>query len=203
MLTLYHSPHSRSTRIIGLLHAMDIMDRVKVQIVSIPRQDGSGKRDPLNPHPEGKVPLLVHEGVEIWESSAIMLYLTDLFPEAGLGVPHGDPRRGRYLSWLSWYGGVMEPVILTSHMGIEHPALDATFRGVPEMTARLSNALEQGPWLMGDQMTAADLLVASPFLWFTESLPDDLAIREWVGRIANLPWQEQVAEYETWHMSAA
>lgn len=203
MLTLYHSPHSRSTRIIGLLHAMDIMDRVKVQIVSIPRQDGSGQRDPLNPHPEGKVPLLVHEGTEIWESSAIMLYLTDLFPEAGLGVPQGDPRRGRYLSWLSWYGGVMEPVIITSQMGIGHPALDATFRGVPEMTARLSTALEQGPWLMGDQMTAADLLVASPFLWFTESLPDDPVIREWVGRIASLPWQEQVAEYETRHMSPA
>ena len=203
MLTLYHSPHSRSTRIIGLLHAMGILDRVTVRIVSIPRQDGTGGRDPLNPHPEGKVPVLMHDGVEIWESAAIMLYLTDLFPASEFGVSVGDPQRGRFLSWLSWYGGVMEPVIVFSHMGLEDPVLHATFRGMPEIFARIRKALEQGPWLMGDRLTAADLLVASPFLWFKDATPDDPLIRDWVDRVANLPWQGAVMDYETWHMATA
>ncbi|WP_163473498.1 glutathione S-transferase N-terminal domain-containing protein, partial [Klebsiella michiganensis] len=84
MLTLFHSPNSRSTRIVALLKELDALDRVRIEIVTIPRRDGSGGRDPRNPHPDGKVPLLVEDGVQIWESSAIVQHLADLFPEAGL-----------------------------------------------------------------------------------------------------------------------
>lgn len=203
MITLYHSPQSRSTRIIGLLMAMGVLDRVNVRIVSIPRQDGSGGRDPVNPHPEGKVPLLVHDGVEIWESTAIMLYLTDLFPASEFGVRADDPQRGRFLAWLSWYGAVVEPVVIFSHMGLEDPVLQATFRGMPEIVARLRTALAEGPWLMGERLTAADLLLASPFLWFPEATPQDSLIRDWVDRVANLPWQGALMEYEASHMAPA
>jgi len=203
MLTLYHSPQSRSTRIIGLLMAMQALDKVDVRIVSIPRQDGSGRRDPANPHPEGKVPLLVHDGVEIWESTAIILYLTDLFPEAGLGVPPGEAQRGRFLSWLAWYGAVVEPVVVFNYMGLADPVLDATFRGMPEMVARLRTALEAGPWLMGEKLSAADLLLASPFLWFPDAAPDDPLIRDWVARVAGQPWQGALAAYEERAMASA
>ncbi|MCC5972634.1 MAG: glutathione S-transferase family protein [Rubellimicrobium sp.] len=185
MLTLFHSPRSRSTRILDLLHAMKALDRVEIRNVSIPRVDGSGGRDLANPHPEGKVPLLDHDGVHIWESAAIMLYLTDLFPEAGLGVPPGHPQRGRYLSWLFYYGSVVEPVLIHAHAGLDHPVLHVTFRGIPELTARLSTALGKAPWLMGENYTAADLLMASPYHWFTDAVPDDPAIRDWVRRCGN------------------
>ena len=94
MLTLYHSPMSRSTRITQLLRELNALDRVNVEIVTVTRIDGSGGIDPANPHPEGKVPLLVHDGVEIRESIAIAQYLAELFPEAGLSVPPGDQMRG-------------------------------------------------------------------------------------------------------------
>lgn len=203
MLTLYHAPHSRSTRILDLIHAMGIAERVNVRIVSVPRQDGTGGRDPLNPHPEGKVPLLDHDGVLIWESAAIMLYLADLFPAAEYTVPEGDPERGRFLAWMFWYAGVMEPVIVQGVAGLDHPVLHTTYRGMAEVTDRLRNALEDGPWLMGDRLTAADLLISSPFMWFKDSTPDDPLIRDWVDRIASLPWQATVIELENWHMAAA
>jgi glutathione S-transferase len=197
MLTLFHSPHSRSTRILALLHAMDILDRVDIRTVTIPRVDGTGRRDPANPHPEGKVPLLVHDGVEIWESPAIILYLTDLFPASGMGVPPGDPQRGRYLSWLCYYGDVVEPVFVAAHAGLDHPVLQTTWRGVPELTARLSAALTNAPWLMGENYTAADLLLASPYQWFPDALPDDPAIRDWVARCGNRDWSAAVAAYDS------
>lgn len=202
MLTLFHAPLSRSTRIIGLLHAMDAMNKVDIRPVSIPRVDGSGGRDPANPHPEGKVPLLVDDGVAIWESAAIMLYLTDLFPGGGMGVPQGDRLRGRYLSWLSYYGSVVEPVVILDHVGIAHPVLDTTFRGVPEVVGRLSAALAEGPWLMGDRYTAADLLMASPYQWFPEGTPEDPAIRDWVARCSDRPWSAAVAAYDERLMAA-
>jgi len=60
-------PRSRSSRIVILLRELDAVDEIAIEIVDIARGDGSGRKDPQNPHPEGKVPLLVHDGVVIWK----------------------------------------------------------------------------------------------------------------------------------------
>lgn len=187
MLTLIHSPLSRSSRIVTLIDEMGIGDRVKIEAVSIPRQDGSGGADPANPHPEGKVPLLIHDGAMIRETGAIIQYLTDLFPDAGLGRPVGDAQRGAYISWLHWYGSVMEPVMVFEAAGLQHPFLTATFRGAAEVAAKLSAALAHCPYLLGDDYSAADLLVHSPYAWFGDATPDDPAIRDWVARCMARP----------------
>lgn len=187
MLTLIHAPQSRSSRIITLIDEMAIQDRIKVAPVTIRRQDGSGGHDPANPHPEGKVPLLIDNGSVIRESGAIIQYLTDMFPDAGLGRPVGHIQRGEYISWLHWYGSVMEPVMVFDAAGLQHPFLDATFRGVPELTANLSAALKDRPYLLGDDYSAADLLVHSPYAWFRDATPDDPAIKDWVARCMARP----------------
>ena len=196
MLTLYHSPRSRSSRIIRLIDELDIWDQIQIEAVTVPRNDGTGGHDPKNPHPEGKVPLLIHDGVAIWESNAIILYLTDLFPEAGLGPRPGDPLRGRYLSWLAWYGNVVEPVLVCQVAALSHPILDLTFRGVPEMSARLVSALETSPYLMGDSFTAADLLLVSPFTWFPDAAPDHPAVKDWITRCEQRASAKKMAEYD-------
>jgi glutathione S-transferase len=196
MLTLYHSPHSRSSRVLALLCAMNALDWVTIREVDIPRvMEGRGRRDPSNPHPEGKVPLLVHDGVAIRETAAILLYLTDLFPSSGLGVPVGHPLRGRYLSWLSWYEGVMEPVLILDAAGIEHPWLTATYRDAAALRQRLAEALSEGPWLVGDRYTAADLLCASPFLWFRDLDPGEPQVADWVARCLAQP---AIAQAQAW-----
>lgn len=200
MLTLYHAPQSRSSRIIRLLIELGILDQVDIRIVTIPRQDGSGGVDPANPHPEGKVPLLVHDGVELWESNAIILYLTDLFAEKGLGRSVGQADRGSYLSWLAWYGNVVEPVIVFDAAGLSHPFLDATFRGVPEVVARLTAQLEKTPYLMGSQFSAADLLLVSPYVWFPQATPDVPIIKDWIARCQARPSASQVMEFDQAHM---
>ena len=196
MLTLYHAPRSRASRIVALIEELGA--RAKVQIVSaqIRRLDGSISTGAPNPHPEGKVPLLVHDGVEIWESTAIALYLTELFPEAGLGRPVGSPDRGRLLSWLAWYGDVLEPVVVHAFAGLEHPVLHVTFRGLPEAIARLDAALAEQPYLMGAEYSVADLIVASTFLFAPQFVPEDGPIRAWVDRCAARPAQRAMADYE-------
>ena len=100
MLTLYHSPQTRSSRIIWLLEEADA--EYEIKYVTIPRMDGTGGPDPKNPHPDKKVPLLVHEGEMIWESAAIALYVADLFPNARLAPRPGEKGRGTYVSWLAY-----------------------------------------------------------------------------------------------------
>lgn len=187
MLTLFHAPQSRSSRIVTLIDEMGIRDQIDIRIVSIPRIDGTGHRDPANPHPEGKVPALLHDGTLITESAAIILYLTALFPDAGMAPLPGTAKRGAYLTWLFWYGSVMEPVLIQDAAGIDHPYLKAAIRGVPEVTARIHAALSTGPWLLGDTFSAADLLIQSPYAWFTEATPDDPLIRDWVARCQARP----------------
>lgn len=192
MLTLYHAPQSRSSAILSLIDEMALSDRVDIRTVTIPRQDGSGGRDPANPHPEGKVPVLVHDGQVITERGAIILHLCTLFPDTGLSPQPGTPDWGRFTSWLVWYQGVLEPVLILQAAGITHPWLTAGIRGHEEAAARLHAALEQGPWLMGDKFSAADVLVHSPYAWFVDMTPDDPLIRDWVARCMARPSRARV-----------
>lgn len=194
MLTLFHSPNSRSTRVVALLRELGALDAVTIERVTIPRQDGSGSRDARNPHPDGKVPYLVHDGVGIAESSAIMLYLADLFPDAGLSIPPGHAQRGAYLSWFAFYAGVVEPVMVLEAVGLSHPALQATFRDGEAMRRRLRTALAEGPFLCGDRFTAADLLLHSPYAWFGK--PGDPVLDAWVERCMARPGAAFATEFD-------
>lgn len=187
MLTLYHSRQSRSSILLALLQEMGVVDQVEIRHVEIPRQDGSGKRDPQNPHPEGKVPFLVNGTDTVRERGAIMLYLTDHFAGTGLGPLPGEAGRGQYLSWLFWYQGVFEPVAILRYIDVSHPVIEATFRDYGTALAQIEAALETGPYLLGDEISAADFLIASPFLFFGEGMPRSSRVDDWVKRIATRP----------------
>lgn len=197
MLTFYHAPLSRSSRVHWLLHELDVpFGTIRTDI---PRRDGTGARDPRNPHPDGKVPALVHDGGVVTETGAIVLYLTDLFPERGLGFAPGEPGRAEYLTWLFWYGDVVEPVYLLEVLGAaDHPAARTTFRSRDEIATRLIAALEPSsrPWLMGDRFTAADILLSSPFLIFPDATPDHPAVRDWIARCTERPAYRRAQELD-------
>lgn len=203
MMTLFHSPQSRSTRIIRLLDEMGARDRVSIRPVAIPRRDGTGARDTANPHPEGKVPVLVDGGEVITELNAIMLYLTDTLGDGRIGPRHGEAGRGTYLAWLAWYGNVVEPVMVTAAAGLSHPFLTSSFRGQTELAARLSDALAGRPFLMGTHPTAADILLVSPFLFFPDFTPDVPVIRDWVKRCGILPSTTSAAAFDEDIMAVA
>lgn len=184
MPTLYHSPNTRSSRVIAQLIHMGKLDAVEVVVVEVPRQDGGGRHDPKNPHPEGKVPYLVtDEGEHVRESAAIMMYLDELFGQP-LSPKVGSGNRGSYLSWMVYSGGVLEPVLVADFAGFEHPALVSTFRGKVEMGEALERALAEGPYLLGETLTLPDILLASPFQWAPQFLPDSAVVKAWVDRVS-------------------
>ncbi|SIS49861.1 glutathione S-transferase family protein [Paracoccus saliphilus] len=182
MPTLYHAPNSRSTSIVQLVEEMGLTDQIDIVTVTIARQDGSGGRDPQNPHPEGKVPYLVNEKDHIRERGAIITYLTDMFPESGLGRSAGDPQRGEYLTWLFYYQGVIEPVAILHFAQLSHPAIEASLRDYDTMLTRLDEVLVKQPYLLGESFSAVDLLCSGPFAWFGDQMPSTPAIDAWVAR---------------------
>lgn len=160
MLTLFHAPQSRSSRILWLLEELGA--EYQVRITDIPRLDGSGAPDPRNPHPDKKVPALIDDGELVTESSAIVQYLTDKFPAAGLAPAISEPKRGAYLSWLAYYAGVVEPVVVLDLAGLgNNAALQRTFRDRATMGRRVVEAIDRGPFLLGERFSGADILIAS------------------------------------------
>ncbi|MDP3746970.1 MAG: glutathione S-transferase [Phenylobacterium sp.] len=183
MLTLFHAPKSRSTRMIWLLEELGAPYEVKV--VDIARRDGVGAKDPANPHPHKQVPALLDDGVLISESVAIALYLTDKFPAAGIGPVVGDPLRGSYLTWLAYYAGVLEPVISAHFEG--RTATDPMKAQYEALDARLKSALEATPYLLGEAFSAADIVFASLLQFAREMLPAHAVYDEWLGRLNARP----------------
>ena len=202
MLTLFHAPMSRSSRIVTLIDEMGIADQITLKVVNITRMDGSGGADPANPHPEAKAPALADKGALLTESAAIMLYLTQTFPDSGMAPKIGAADYGAYLNWMVWYGSVMEPVLIHSYAGLTHPALERTYRGTAEVNARLHTALERGPWLLGEQFSAADILCQSPYAWFKDATPDDPLIQDWVTRVSARPAKARTMASDSARMAA-
>jgi glutathione S-transferase len=201
MLTLFHSPQSRSSAIVTLIEEMGIQDWIDIRDVTIPRMDGSGGRDPSNPHPEGKVPALAHDGQVITERAAIILHLTSLFPDTGMAPKVGTPEWGVFAAWMAWYQGVLEPTFILEVTGLSHPWMTAAIRDHKTAVARLRAALERGPWLLGDTFSAADLLLHGPYAWFPDATPDDALIRDWIARCRARPAVARVRDSDAARMA--
>jgi glutathione S-transferase len=179
MLTLFHAPRSRSTRMIWLLEELGA--DYEIRTVNIKRGDGSGAADPANPHPHKQVPALVHDGALITESGAVVLYLTDLFPASRIGRPPGDPQRGEYLTWLFYYQGVVEPLIQMHYgkMMEGNSPLQATYDA---MFKRVEDTLRGQPYLLGEEFTGADLLFISMLQFARTLLPPSEVIDAYAER---------------------
>jgi glutathione S-transferase len=185
MITLYHAPQSRSTRIIGLLE--ELGEPYAIHPVSIFRpMTGEGKGDPANPHPDKRVPAIEHDGQLLAESVAIVLYLCDGFAEKGLAPQPGDSRRGAYLTWLAWYAAELEPAMFAGFAG-ELDASPLKRRAYDTVLHRVETALARGPYLLGDTYSAADFLVASALAFGRSVFPESDAIDAYIARCNERP----------------
>jgi glutathione S-transferase len=180
MLTIHHAPKSRSTRMLWLLEELGA--EYRINYIDIMRMDGSGAVDPTNPHPLKQAPAMTVDDVVMIESVMIMLYLTDRYP--GLAPAVGDPKRAEYLGWLGLYNGVLEPVVsakfrteLTAVQADAYAALDRRWR----------EALDRGPYLLGDQFSAVDILFGSLLQFYRAAMPQYPVYDAYLARIGERP----------------
>jgi glutathione S-transferase len=185
MITLYHSPRSRSSRMIWLLEELGVPYEIR-QVSIFRPMSGEGVPDPANVHPDKRVPAIVHNGEMVAESVAITLYLTDAFPEAGLGPVAGEAGRGTYLTWLAWYAAEMEPAMFAA-MGDELDGNPMKRRNHDAMIARLEGALATGPYLMGESFTGADLLISSAISFARQAFPESAVLDAYAERCKARP----------------
>ena len=187
MITLFHSPKSRSTRFIFLLEELEAP--YELRRVTVRRASGEGAIDPANPHPHGKVPAISNDGEVVFESPAIALYLTDAFPKNDLGPRVGEPGRGAYLSLLVYYGSVLEPAFMSKFLNTPVPRGTAGWVVVEEAMEFVIQRLSSKPYLLGDRFSAVDILYGTTFAMFGQSplMPKSPVIERYAARVVERP----------------
>jgi glutathione S-transferase len=118
-------------------------------------------------NPMGKVPAIVHRGVVVTEVGAILTYLADAFPKAGLAPRLDDSARGTFLRWMFFGQGCLEPALVDRMLDRPVPARTAAL-GYGSYDATL-NALERavtpGPFVLGERFSAVDVYLCAQIGW--------------------------------------
>src|SRR5580693_4008505 len=98
-LVFYYSPMSTASITQLVLEELGVpCERIKLDL-----QKGDTKKPEfLKLNPNGKVPLIVHDGTAIWESSAINMYLGETFGVEKKLYPAPGPKRGEAMKWIAW-----------------------------------------------------------------------------------------------------
>ena len=196
-MKLYWCEQSRAQRAAWMLEELgEPYERIRVGI-----RDGENKNNPefRAASPLGKVPALVDGTVKLNDSGAICLYLADKFPASGLTVPLDDPRRGEFLQWLMFTNAVIEPAMTLKFMDNEGDPARNGWGSFETMLATLTEGVAPGPWLLGDQFTAADVMVGSSahFMDIFGLLPDNASpIKAYAERCRTRPAYVRAAGFE-------
>jgi glutathione S-transferase len=188
-LVFYYNPRSRAQMVRFMLEELGVPHRT----VLIDFGNGESRTPAyLAINPMGKVPAITHRGVTVTETAAIIAYLADAFPEAGLAPAIDDPARGTWLRWLVFGASVFEPALLDTML--KRPEVSkqtAGFGSYGDALAAIETMLEPGPWILGDRYSAADVYVGAELAWAgsfgAPGIADNTKIAAYVDRIKARP----------------
>ena len=135
-------------------------------LVTLTEEGAVTDPDYLALRPDGLVPTLVDGDLVLYEGSAIAMHLADKHTEANLAPPVGDPRRAAYYQWLVYLGSMVHPLVAQEYHADWYAESEAAVTEVREnamqradkMWSEIETQMGDGPWLIGEQFTAADIL---------------------------------------------
>jgi len=163
-VTLHHHPYTRAA---GALWALEEVG-VEYALEHVDIMSGEQKREGLKGlNPMGKLPTLVDGETVVTEAAAIALYLGDRYALGRLAPLPDAPERGAYLRWSFYAPSVIEPGCMAKASGWEFKAAQAGFGSYEEMLDTISAAIGDGPWLLGDQFSMADVVFGGTVRWMT------------------------------------
>jgi glutathione S-transferase len=192
-LKLYYAKATRAVRPRWLLEELGIP--YELQRVEL----GKDNRTPeyLRIHPHGAVPALDDDGTVVFESSAIVLYLADKFPDKRLAPEPGTRKRAHYYQWIAYALCNVEPINADIFQHTKRlpeperlPALVERRKGEwKTVGATLERHFTTNTWALGDGFSAADVVlgatcVSARNLGLLQEFP---AVQAYVARVTERP----------------
>jgi len=183
----YHNPMSRGRIVHWMLEEAGAPYDIKILDFD--------KREHKTPeflavNPMGKLPAIVHRGIVVTETAAILAYLAEAFPGAGLVPRSDDPARGPYFRWLFFAVSCIEPALTDRALSRPMPKDAYVAYGTYEnVFDALETALAPGPFVLGQRFSAADVCIASQLSYglSTQALEPRPAFAQYVERCTARP----------------
>ncbi|MBV9530261.1 MAG: glutathione S-transferase family protein [Bradyrhizobium sp.] len=158
MMQLYWSPRSRSFTALWL---MEETGQPYQRVLTDLSKGEQRKPEYLAINPMGKVPALKDGAATLAETAAICAYVAERYPEARLAPVLGDPLRAKYLQWLFFAPGCIEPAMVQLSTKLEVNPVAAGWGEPQRVFDVLDAALAKGPWILGENFSAADIAIGS------------------------------------------
>ena len=163
-IVFYHNPQSRAVMVRWMLEECG----ADYEIRHVDLQKGENRQpDYLAINPMGKIPAIVVGGTVITEVAAIIAWLADAYPDAGLAPAVGSTERGTWYRWLFFGGSCIEPAV-AEEMFKRAPVERKSAIGwgsIADVVAAIEAGLRPGPWLLGERFSAADVYVGAELGW--------------------------------------
>ncbi|MDX2213891.1 MAG: glutathione S-transferase family protein [Oculatellaceae cyanobacterium bins.114] len=174
MLKLYGSARSRASIVQWYLEEL----AVPYEFVLLDMQSGEHHQpDFLAINPMGKVPAIVDGDLKLWESGAILIYLSDKYD-----APVTLEERATIAQWVLFANATLGPGIF-----IEASRDKESLQLFPPLNTLFS----QQTFILGDRFTAADVAVGSMLAYMPLMLKLDFsdygAIADYLQRLAQRP----------------
>jgi glutathione S-transferase len=194
MAKLHGTSRSRSARSLWALEELG----VSYEHLPMPTTEAKSPAH-LKLNPNGHVPVLEDDGVVVWESMAINLYLADKYGKNSLW-PSDAAGRAEAYKWSFWAMTEVEPHLITVLRNrVMNPpdqrdekAAQAAVEALKGPMNALEESLKGKEYLLGKNFTIADLNVAAVMSWIPmmkldlSSTPSVAAwLQKCLGRDAN------------------
>lgn len=175
MLKLYGGPRSRAAIVQWYLEELS----VPYELVQLDMQAGEHRQpDFLAINPMGKVPAIVDEDFQLWESGAILLYLVEKYDKSVSSLK----QRAEIAQWVLFANATLGPGIFVEA---------SREREMPRLFTPLNQMLEEHPFLLGEQFSVVDVAVGSILSYIPIMLKLDLsayaAIANYIKQLAERP----------------
>jgi glutathione S-transferase len=179
VLTVHHLRRSQSERIVwlceelGLDYELKCYDRNKTDMLAPPEYKAL--------HPMGTAPVITDGDLVLGESGAIVEYILAKYGPGGLMRGPADPDFARFLYWLHFANGTLQP-IMGRNMMLHRLAVPAEQPMAGAVRARLALVLSQvearcaqAPYLAGADLSAADIMSVFSLTTMRSFCPLELA----------------------------
>lgn len=194
-IKLYHMNFSRSTMALWMLE--EIGQPYTVELVEKHRKKRGPALEKANPF--NKVPTLEIDGSILSEAAAICLYLAEIFPKSGLHVKTSSPLRGSYLKWAFLCPSCLEPALLDRMYKRKPIPTETSGWATPDkILQQISFELTEKKYILGDQFTAADVILSSHLDWgvMTKLIEPSNEIKNYLSQINRRPARIHTIEME-------
>lgn len=192
-MKLFWCAKTRAQRAVWMLEEAGVpYERVRIDISdrSKPRD-----RDFDDASPMGKVPALADGDVRLADSAAICVYVADKYRKADLAPGIDDPKRGKYLWWMVYTPGVIEPAMSEKFVGSKPDRLRSGWGDFDLMIETFEKGLGKNEWMLGDKFSAADVMMGSSAAFMKQfgMLPNNKTLEAYADRCTVRPAYKRAA----------